>query len=84
MAYRERTRNIKERFMVERHYRRRAVEGLTGLSRSTIYYLMKKGEFPRPIKLTARPLHGLKAQSPRGLKAAGKFRNRLPKEENGS
>lgn len=40
--------------MAERHLRRRAVEGLTGLSRSTIYDLMKKGDFPRPVKLTGK------------------------------
>ncbi len=26
----------------------------TGLSRSTIYYLMTKGEFPKQVKLSAR------------------------------
>ena len=40
--------------MLERHYRRPAVEEITGLSRSTIYDLMAKGEFPRPVKLTAK------------------------------
>ncbi len=40
--------------MLERHYRRPAVEEITGLSRSTIYDLMLKGDFPRPIKLTAK------------------------------
>lgn len=40
--------------MPERHYRRTAVEEITGLSRSTIYDLMSRGEFPRPIKLTPR------------------------------
>lgn len=35
-------------------YRRRDIESITGLSRSTIYDLMKKGQFPKPIKLTAR------------------------------
>lgn len=36
----------------EKHLRRRAVEELTGLGRSTIYLLMSRGEFPRPVKLT--------------------------------
>jgi prophage regulatory protein len=36
----------------EKHLRRRAVEDLTGLSRSTLYDLMAKGAFPRPVKLT--------------------------------
>lgn len=40
--------------MPERHHRRRAVEEITGLSRSTIYALMDRGEFPRPVKLTRR------------------------------
>ena len=40
--------------MVEKHYRRKELENLTGLSRSTIYDLMTKGKFPRPIKLTGR------------------------------
>jgi prophage regulatory protein len=38
--------------MVERFLRRDAVEQATGLRRSTIYELMAKGEFPRPIKIT--------------------------------
>jgi prophage regulatory protein len=32
--------------------RRRAVEAHTGLSRSTIYLLIQRGEFPPPIRLT--------------------------------
>lgn len=40
--------------MVERHIRRREVEQLTGLSRSSLYDLMAKGAFPRPIKLTGK------------------------------
>lgn len=40
--------------MAEKHLRRRAVEEITGLSRSTIYDLMGKGQFPRPVKLTAK------------------------------
>lgn len=34
--------------------RRPAVENLTGLSRSALYDLMKKGLFPRAVKLTAK------------------------------
>ncbi len=37
-----------------RYLRRRAVEEMTGLSRSTIYDMMAKGEFPRPVRLTAK------------------------------
>lgn len=34
--------------------RRPEVEARTGLSRSTIYDWMKRGTFPRPVKLGAR------------------------------
>lgn len=40
--------------MADRHLRRPAVQDLTGLSRSTIYDLMAKGKFPRPVRLTAK------------------------------
>jgi prophage regulatory protein len=40
--------------VADRHLRRVAVEELTGLSRSTIYDLMAKGAFPRPVRLTGR------------------------------
>jgi len=40
--------------MAERILRRPEVESRTGLSRSTIYDWMKRGEFPRPVKLGAR------------------------------
>lgn len=40
--------------MIEKHYRRSKVEELTGLSRSSIYDLMAKGQFPRPIKLSQK------------------------------
>lgn len=40
--------------MADRHLRRRAVEELTGLSRSSIYDLMAKGAFPRPVRLTQK------------------------------
>jgi prophage regulatory protein len=39
---------------IERHIRRPEVQHLTGLGRSTIYSLIGKGEFPRPVKLTAK------------------------------
>ena len=39
---------------LQRHLRRPAVEQITGLSRSTIYELMARGKFPRPVKLTAK------------------------------
>lgn len=39
---------------MEKHLRRRQVEALTGLSRSSLYSLMSCGDFPRPVKLTTR------------------------------
>ncbi len=40
--------------MLEKHYRRTEVEQITGLSRSTIYDLMSKGDFPRPVRLGSK------------------------------
>ncbi len=40
--------------MADKHLRRPAVEEITGLSRSTIYDLMSKGDFPRPVRLTGK------------------------------
>ncbi|WP_322994233.1 helix-turn-helix transcriptional regulator [Castellaniella sp.] len=37
-----------------KHLRRPAVEALTGLSRSTIYDMMSKGLFPRPVRMAAK------------------------------
>ena len=37
--------------MQERLLRRREVERVTGMSRSSIYRLMQEGEFPRPVKV---------------------------------
>lgn len=34
--------------------RRKEVEARTGLSRSSIYGLMAKDQFPKPVKLTAK------------------------------
>ena len=34
--------------------RRKQVEALTGLSRSSIYEAIKRGDFPKPIQLTRR------------------------------
>lgn len=34
--------------------RRPAVEEITGLARSSIYALMKKGEFPKAVRLTEK------------------------------
>jgi prophage regulatory protein len=40
--------------MAEKLLRRPEVETRTGLSRSTLYDWMKKGEFPQPVKLGTR------------------------------
>ena len=37
--------------MKDRLLRRRQVEEITGLSRSSIYRLMQEGEFPRPVRV---------------------------------
>ena len=37
--------------MEERLLRRRQVEEITGMSRSSIYRLMQKGKFPRPVRI---------------------------------
>ncbi|SHJ37079.1 transcriptional regulator, AlpA family [Ruegeria lacuscaerulensis ITI-1157] len=38
----------------DRLLRRPEVENLTGLSRSTLYDWMKRGDFPQPVKLGVR------------------------------
>ena len=40
--------------MAQAIYRRPEVEARTGLSRSTIYLMIKAGTFPKPVKLGAR------------------------------
>lgn len=40
--------------MTDKILRRPDVEDITGLGRSTIYDWMKKGEFPKPVKLGSR------------------------------
>lgn len=42
--------------------RRPKVEKRTGLSRSTIYLLIKKGTFPKPIKLGERSVGWVEAE----------------------
>ncbi len=37
--------------MEDRLLRRRQVEEITGLARSTIYRLMEQGAFPRPVRV---------------------------------
>lgn len=40
--------------MTTKHLRRPAVEAATGLSRSTIYEMMDRGDFPRPVRIGQR------------------------------
>lgn len=40
--------------MADKHLRRPAVEEITGLSRTTIYEMMKRGQFPRPVRITGK------------------------------
>jgi len=40
--------------MTDRILRRREVQALTGLSRSTIYQYIANGKFPRPVALGPR------------------------------
>jgi prophage regulatory protein len=40
--------------MLEKYYRRPEVEQITGLSRSTIYDQIDRGEFPRPVRIGKR------------------------------
>lgn len=43
-----------EALVADKHLRRRTVEAVTGLSRSSIYDMMDKGEFPRPVRIGKR------------------------------
>lgn len=40
--------------MLEQYHRRKAVEEITGLSRSLIYEMMERNEFPRPVRIGKR------------------------------
>ncbi len=42
--------------MPDKFLRLPAVKEMTGLGRSTIYELMSKGDFPRPVKLTGKAI----------------------------
>ncbi len=43
-----------QHLIAKKHLRRPAVQEITGLNRSAIYDLMARGDFPRPVKLTAK------------------------------
>lgn len=48
--------------MVQSVMRRAEVERATGLPRSTIYELMARGHFPKPIRLGARAVGWLESE----------------------
>lgn len=48
--------------MVQTILRRHDVERLTGLPRSTIYDKIARGEFPQPIKLSAKSVGWLESE----------------------
>ena len=45
------TEHLEELTMHDRLLRRREVEGITSMSRSSIYRLMQEGGFPRPVRV---------------------------------
>lgn len=45
-----------------RHLRRPAVQQLTGLTTPTLYRMMDKGIFPRPIKISERAVAWLETE----------------------
>ena len=55
--------------------RRRQVQQRTGLSRSTIYELVRRGEFPAPIKLTAYAVGWLDSEVDDWLAARSRIRD---------
>jgi prophage regulatory protein len=48
--------------MIQRLLRRREVEQLTGLKRSTIYELVAAGEFPKPVPISAQAVAWLESE----------------------
>lgn len=56
----------------DRYLRRKEVEEMTGLSRSSIYRMMHQGEFPRPYRITQRAVRWLQSDIKQwmGMKAA--------------
>ena len=47
--------------MVEVFMRRRDVEKVTGLPRSTIYLMMAEGRFPKPIRISSKSVAWLES-----------------------
>jgi len=56
---------MSHKLKIERLY---AVKEVTGLSRSTIYLRIKKGEFPKPISLGGRAVGWLESDIQRWLR----------------
>ncbi|TYB83598.1 AlpA family transcriptional regulator [Oceaniovalibus sp. ACAM 378] len=54
---------------IDRILRRKEVEHITGLSRSTIHRHIRSGDFPIPIKLTARLVGWRQSELQRWLEA---------------
>lgn len=48
--------------MVQNILRREEVERVTGLPRSSLYERIKKGDFPKPIKLSAKSVGWLETE----------------------
>lgn len=48
--------------MTETFLRRADVERVTGLSRSTLYAKMERGEFPHPVKIGGRAVGWLESE----------------------
>ncbi len=63
--------------MAQKHLRRRAVEEITGLSRSTIYLMMSRDLFPRPVKLTGKAVAWPENPIASWLESRGYYRCRL-------
>ena len=55
---------------MQRFLRRKDVEQITGLPTSTLYDQMDRGDFPRPIKITANRVAWLELTSSTGSKRA--------------
>lgn len=43
-----------QKLVAEKYLRRRAVLEMVGFSTTTLYDMMKRGEFPRPVKITSK------------------------------
>ena len=62
--------------MVNTVLRREDVERVTGLPRSTIYDMMSKGTFPKPIRLGARSVGWIESEIAQWLQSRLEARDR--------